>query len=197
MTVTIVKNFISEDIAKEIISLSRNTLRAVDSRPGFYEDPHKRSFLPEDAAYKENVESGQDEDSARAGAKISSMLYKIKQFLEESSGTSLPNGEGGLARLTEGAFNGLHSDMYQIDGSKWEDGSGRESELDYSALLYLSDFEKDFTGGEIIFPQQDLTIKPECGMLIFFRGDLEHLHKVSRVTSGERHSIVAFLGGHV
>lgn len=87
--------------------------------------------------------------------------------------------------------------MYQIDGSKWEDGSGRESELDYSALLYLSDFEKDFAGGEIIFPQQDLTIKPECGMLIFFRGDLEHLHKVSRVTSGERHSIVAFLGGHV
>jgi hypothetical protein len=81
-----------------------------------------------------------------------------------------------------------------LDGSSWNDGSGREDELEYSALLYLSDYGTDFTGGEIIFPKQNLTIYPTKGMLVFFRGDLEHPHEVNTIISGNRYAIVTFFG---
>ena len=197
MAVHIIKNLVSKKDCEDIINCCNDTLVPVSSRPGFYEDPNKRLFLPEEEALRLNLSNGEENNKALAGAKISSLLYKIKKSLQDFYDVSLPNAEGGMAKLTEGAFNGLHSDMYQIDGSKWEDGSGRESELNYSAILYLSDHDKDFSGGEIIFPQQDLSIKPEAGMLVFFTGDLDHLHKVSRVKSGERYSVVAFLGEHV
>ena len=195
MTIHILEDIITKTEAEDIISSFKTILKHVDTRPGFYEDPTKRDILEYEDALKQNIEMGQVESEAIAGAKVSNMLFKIKTELEKFYNISLTKGEGGLARLVTGASNGLHSDMYQSNGSKWEDGTNRESELDHSALLYLSDHGTDFTGGEIIFPQHKLSIKPKSGMLVFFRGDREHFHKVSKVLSGERHSIVAFLGG--
>lgn len=195
MTVHVLENIISKSEAEDIVASFKSILKHVDTRPGFYEDPTRRHILKYEDALKQNIEMGQDESEAVAGAKVSNMLFKIKTEVENFYGVSFTKGEGGLAKLVTGASNGLHSDMYQSNGSQWEDGTNRESDLDNSALLYLSDCGTDFTGGEIIFPQHKLSIKPKAGMLVFFRGDREHFHKVSKVLSGERHCIVAFLGG--
>jgi hypothetical protein len=60
----------------------------------------------------------------------------------------------------------------------------------YSTIIYLND---DFEGGELYFPQYDnLTLKPETGMMICFKGDSHHLHGVKPVQSGIRYTISIF-----
>ena len=55
-----------------------------------------------------------------------------------------------------------------------------------SLIVYLND---DFEGGELVFPQHNLTIKPEKGMLIAFPGNLYFHHEVKEVKSGTRKTI--------
>lgn len=98
--------------------------------------------------------------------------------------------EVGVVKLAKGAFNGLHSDMYNLDGTPHEDPS--KTDREFSALVYLSEYGEDFTGGELVFPQHELRHQPKIGDLVFFRGDLEHTHKVRHVLSGERYAIVMF-----
>jgi hypothetical protein len=194
MSVHILENIINRSEAEEIVLSFKDILKPVGTRPGFYEDLSKRDILPYKEALDKNISLGQSQEEAAAAAKVSSLLLKIKEELQNFYNIELTGGEGGLAKLITGASNGLHSDMYQSDGSKWNEVSNRGAELQHSALLYLSDHGKDFTGGEIIFPQHDLSIKPKVGMLVFFRGDREHFHEVSKVLSGERHCIVSFFG---
>ena len=73
----------------------------------------------------------------------------------------------------------------------------------YSGLLYLSDFEVDFTGGRFLFlshnsssgddvyvPDDDYTVdsvvEPRRGRVVVFTAGEENMHRVERVTSGER-----------
>lgn len=194
MSVNVIKNFISKDYANIIIKGSSAFLSEVKERPGYFEDNHPRLAI----ATKE-YETRDDyrivtKDHEESDMMISNAMYLIKARLENFYQCDLPNYEGNIVKLTAGATNGLHSDMYRLDGSKWNDGAGREDELEYSAILYLSDHHKDFVGGEITFPQHDLTIYPEVGTLVFFRGDLQHTHEVGTVTGGNRYSIVMFCG---
>jgi hypothetical protein len=50
-------------------------------------------------------------------------------------------------------------------------------------LTYFSDPE-DFGGGEIVFPDYDVTLKPEAGSIVIFGNKVRHA--VNDVTSGER-----------
>ena len=94
--------------------------------------------------------------------------------------------------LTEGGENPMHSDSTKLDGSPWRD-DGIEEELEFSALVYFSDYGSDFAGGEIEFPLQNVTVYPKAGQLVFFRGDVEHIHEVKKVTGGVRKNLVFFL----
>lgn len=87
-----------------------------------------------------------------------------------------------LNRIFPGGQNPTHVD----------DATGMYNELEYSGLLYLGDHGKDFTGGEIVFPLQELTIKQEKGMLVFFKGDKNAPHGVNKVESGYRDNIITF-----
>ena len=60
---------------------------------------------------------------------------------------------------------------------------------DYSAIFYLND---DYEGGEINFPNFDLTIKPEKGSAVFFPSGLEHSHSVSEVKGKKRITIAVW-----
>lgn len=55
--------------------------------------------------------------------------------------------------------------------------------IEYAANLYLND---DFEGGELFFPERNLSIKPKAGQLVLFPGGNEYIHGVKPVTSGER-----------
>lgn len=85
-------------------------------------------------------------------------------------------------RMYIGSQNSLHVD----------DATGMYPELEYSGLIYLSNAGQDFMGGDIVFPKQDLRITTTKGMLVFFKGDVEHPHAVEEVLSGYRDNIITF-----
>lgn len=100
-----------------------------------------------------------------------------------------------MAEISEGGKNdGLHCDSVQLDGTPWDDGNTMLEDLEFSALVYLNSSEIDYTGGDISFPNQSMTITPKTGQMIFFKGDIDHPHGVSEVTSGKRYALVLFYG---
>lgn len=195
MTVKIIENFIEPEVCRYIVNHSKCFLSNENGKPGYFEDNYPRRAISKDQKDFSTDPRVSTTEEGWADRLISDCLYKAQKYLEDFySLKSLDNYEGCLVKLTQGAHNGLHSDMFQIDGSKWNDGTGREDEKPYSALLYLSSYEEDFFGGEIIFPQHDLTVYPKAGDFVFFIGDLDHLHEVNEITSGERYAIIMFFG---
>lgn len=171
MSVKIIDGFISTYQAKRITSLYSDKLAESSERPGFFE-----SF------------------GGELSPEILSIVAITRMQIEKEYEVILGDYEVGVVKMIQGAFNGLHSDMYNLDGSDWEDGSERKDNLEFSAIVYLSEHGADFDGGELVFPQQGLTIQPKTGSLVFFKGDLDHTHKVRHVLDGERMTIVMFFG---
>lgn len=60
---------------------------------------------------------------------------------------------------------------------------------DISILLYLND---DYEGGELVFPNQHITIKPKAGMLVAFPSNHHFVHGVNPVTKGTRYAMVTW-----
>lgn len=64
------------------------------------------------------------------------------------------------------------------------DGQDGNTDLAYSLVAYLND---DYEGGEIHFPNQNITVKPKAGSLIMFPSQLPYIHEVKPITSGTRY----------
>jgi predicted 2-oxoglutarate/Fe(II)-dependent dioxygenase YbiX len=58
-----------------------------------------------------------------------------------------------------------------------------------SIVLFLND---EFEGGEFVFPDLHIQVKPKPGLLVCFPSDQNYLHGVNSVKSGERYSIVSW-----
>jgi hypothetical protein len=94
--------------------------------------------------------------------------------------------------------HGLDKDKYNLELSrvpikKWNqgqsmgphfDGQDGDSSLAFSLVAYIND---DYEGGEIHFPNQNITIKPKSGSLIMFPSQLPYLHEVKPIISGTRY----------
>jgi hypothetical protein len=77
-----------------------------------------------------------------------------------------------------------HADCEKPDGTPaW---TADFYKYNISVLMYPND---DYTGGEIIFPEYDLTFKPTPGSFILFPGNNNYKHIVSRVDSGVRYTM--------
>jgi hypothetical protein len=83
-----------------------------------------------------------------------------------------------------GAYARKHSDNTDEQGN-----SGAFTRSRYAAFLYLND---DFEGGMLQFPDQNLSIKPEVGMLAAFDGGFNNMHEVTLITKGVRYTIGSF-----
>ena len=59
-----------------------------------------------------------------------------------------------------------------------------------STVLFLND---DFEGGEFVFPELKIRVRPEPGMLICFPSTHEYLHGVEPVSKGTRYSMVNWM----
>lgn len=83
-----------------------------------------------------------------------------------------------IVRWSEGQSMPAHADNCEPDGRPnaypWRE---------YASVLYLND---DYEGGEIYFDRVGLRLKPQAGMLVGFKGGLEHFHGVDKVTRGTR-----------
>jgi predicted 2-oxoglutarate/Fe(II)-dependent dioxygenase YbiX len=73
-----------------------------------------------------------------------------------------------------------------IDLNMWE----KTLDRDLSVVYFLND---DFVGGELVFPELDLIIKPEAGTLVCFPSDHNYIHGVNPVTQGHRYSPVTWM----
>ena len=82
-----------------------------------------------------------------------------------------------------------------IDGrSIWVAPNGdkiwrKSTDRDLSLVLYLND---DFEGGEFLFPDLHIQVKPKPGLLVCFPSDQNYLHGVAPVKEGTRYSIVTW-----
>ena len=83
------------------------------------------------------------------------------------------------SHMKKGGKNSLHVDNYNEKYSQ-----------DYSVILYLTN---SYSGGNLVFPEQNLTIKPEPGTLIAFIGTEDLKHEVEEVIDGDRVNIICFL----
>lgn len=85
-----------------------------------------------------------------------------------------------------------HADNCQLDTEgRWAPSEYRQRCL--SALLYLN---HDFDGGELVFDQQGLEIKPHEGLLVVFPSDHAYTHRVNAVRSGRRYVLAIWLTVH-
>jgi hypothetical protein len=193
MSVQIIKNFIKTEDAHFVVNNFSKHLSPVEDKPSVFEDLFIRKPVP---MPDHRLDINNTFDSAQesfASAQINNFMYLAKLEIEKFYDTKLTKCVGGMTRLTINAATDLHADMYNLDGTELEDDEDAKI-LQYSGLIYLSDYGKDFLGGILKFPEQELDIYPETGMFVFFKGDHTHPHEVSEVTSGNRHAIVMFFG---
>lgn len=82
-----------------------------------------------------------------------------------------------------------------VDGeSLWKTPKGeliwkKSTDRDISIVLYLND---DFEGGDFIFPDHKIRVRPEPGMMVCFPSNHHYKHGVEPVTKGKRYSIVCW-----
>jgi len=78
-----------------------------------------------------------------------------------------------------------HSDNSDFEGNP---SQGFEN-LKYVGILYLND---DYEGGDLFFPEHEISIHPNAGSMYIFSGGVENIHGVTEIKSGTRYSIVSF-----
>lgn len=101
-----------------------------------------------------------------------------RQYLDLHRNCTLSSDEGySLLKYEVGEEYKEHTDS----------GSGMFRTL--SAILYLND---DYAGGELVFPELDLVIKPKAGNLLLFPSNFSYIHKSTPITSGTKYSVVTW-----
>jgi len=78
--------------------------------------------------------------------------------------------------------------------AKWRNPDGsmqwkKSVDRDLSCVIFLND---DFEGGELVFPELKIRIRPEPGLMICFPSTQHYLHQVEPVTKGVRYSMVTW-----
>lgn len=79
--------------------------------------------------------------------------------------------------------------------ARWKNPDGtvlwkKSIDRDLSTVLFLND---DFEGGDFVFPDLRVRIRPEPGLLICFPSSQFYLHQVEPVTTGTRFSFVNWM----
>lgn len=127
-----------------------------------------------------------------AGLKVSQLLCAVRKEMEDFYGFEMDLANSSYTEFSEGTGIPMHSDSTKLDGSPFRD-DGVPEELEMSAILYLNTGSGvDFSGGEIYFPNQEITFSPVKGSLIHFRGDVDHKHEVQAILSGTRKVLIYF-----
>ena len=83
--------------------------------------------------------------------------------------------------------DGVHDEYWHVHADR-----NNTDHYHYSGLLYMSNYDEDFTGGLLHFVSPDdhslaeVTVEPRSGRVVMFTSGSENPHVVERVTSGER-----------
>lgn len=183
--INVIEDFISKDTADFIVGIFNKYLSPTPHNQYIYGGPSAYGCTPLEpvADYTDNPEYNVGVDLLNsigvAMTKTVSDFYK-EPFVVKTIFYSA---------MIPGASNKLHMDNHYINEEN--ELKIRKNEYnDRAALLYLNE---DYSGGELNFPNQEFTIKPSKGTLVFFEGDYTIPHEVTVVESGVRNNLILFL----
>jgi hypothetical protein len=129
-------------------------------------------------------------------------------YAERFGGTAFPYNKvvmdllvkyGDKANRLHQEFNGFINPIYVFKafGSIWNpgqvgglhiDAQDPEPWIEWSTVIYLND-PSEYEGGVIYFPNQGFEYKPKQYSAVFFpSAGSEHIHGITEVTSGRRHT---------
>lgn len=167
----VVKNFVSkEDI--EIILKDFRDINNWEKRGVFYQKEHE-NYSDEtnvllNEKYRNLVESLINDDK-----NMVNWQRVLQKYVSDKN--------------SEWAIN-PHADRFDYK----ETNSG-ESTSAYVTKGYIMYFNDDYIGGEVVYINKGIILKPEPGMLVVHSGYEEYSHGVKAVTSGERYMITGFV----
>jgi hypothetical protein len=147
-----------------------------------------KSMWMETCFYNSSVMNLLDPLSKYNGHGINEEYFKnLRQELwalaEDASGTRLNNLTFSAARWLPGAYADPHSDNSELDGTPnaWQDNK-------FVTIIYLND---NYQGGELVFNYHNISIYPSTGTVVAFDPGIINVHSVSKITSGERYTMLA------
>jgi len=127
---------------------------------------------------------------------LNSLILKLEKYFEYTFGQRFYLRTPLWCRIWRvGDFISPHSDSEYNNSDLVMDEGYPEEEWtnhiprflsDYSSVLYLND---DYEGGELFFPEFNLTIKPKLGDLVTFPTNSMYIHAVKEVKHGTRYTI--------
>jgi len=80
---------------------------------------------------------------------------------------------------------------HQDDASyDWEEDQKGSTFVSHGIVIFITD---DFDGGEIVYVNKGISIKPKAGSLLVHPGDIEYSHAVNKFYNGERIVYAAFV----
>lgn len=115
---------------------------------------------------------------------IDSYVEKMKLVLEEKFSCETRKRPPVIVCWRPGDMQVPHADKQIQDGRP-----NAFIDYDLNSLFYLND---EYSGGELYYPGHGLKIRPKPGMAVFHPGDINYLHGVTPVLSGERWVIPSF-----
>jgi hypothetical protein len=179
--IIVYKNFISKKDCKKIIQAlnAQADNGAISWMPiSFYES--YSSVLPQDND-QEVIDAGLSptmfSDIEKAMPEAIASVHDLEPKIISKIGYHAQKWE-------PGSYARIHSDNTDAKGN-----SGAFTRSRYAGFLYLND---DFEGGVLKFPDQNIDIKPQVGMLAVFDGGFNNMHEVSLIESGVRYTIGSF-----
>ena len=117
--------------------------------------------------------------------------FSVREIINPFYGVEVDSSE--LPQVLSYTVGGHYSP--HIDGeSSWITPKGehiwkKSTDRDLSFVFYLND---GYEGGDFIFPELRVRVRPEPGMLIVFPSTHQYMHGVEPVTKGKRYSIVTW-----
>lgn len=179
--IVVYENFIDEDTCKKMI-------KALDDQA----HNEKISWMP--ISFYESYSSilPQDNDQEVIDAGLEPTIFSdIEKIMPEAIASIHDLDPKIISKIgyhtqkwEPGAYARVHSDNTDEHGK-----SGAFTRSRYAGFLYLND---DFQGGLLKFPNQNIEIKPQAGMLAVFDGGFNNMHEVTLITKGVRYTIGSF-----
>jgi hypothetical protein len=182
--IKIIHNFVELEDLKKIQDFLPNINKWMDAGENQYAEDGTCTY---NASYWQNRQC-----SGEILSKINIEIYylinkyidKMKMFLEKEYKVQLYSRPPVIIRWFAGLEQKPHADKQLNNGSP-----NPFPTYDLNSLIY---YNNDFEGGELYYPQYGLEIKPKPGLAVAHPGDINYLHGVKIVTSGERYTTPSF-----
>jgi hypothetical protein len=165
----------------------KERLEASDYRTHEVYGSRGESIVNKDSRDSKAITPKHDEDLAFY--MYEAVLAYFEQNFAARSSDSLVLAQHEFFAYPRGVGLKMHSDDHALTA----DGKvlARDEHRGITAILYLN---SEFTGGQINFPKQDVSIEPKAGKLVIFPSNKNFRHEVRPILSGWRYSYQRIYG---